>query len=303
MTTRFGWYIVAACGPLTAISGCGASSAQQQVLSALKRNAALEGRFNESGQLQELNARVLTEDLATQLGEFPQLEKLTLQGEFGDRELSKLPALPELKTLMLNGASITDTGLESLTKFKQLRELGLEGCRITDEGLKFLAELSELRHLNLNETQVAGTGLAHLAGLNQLEYLSLQETPLDFAHCPTLKGLSSLKTLHVSRTQVDGKIVQVLPDLPALERLYLDDTRITDDDLPQLAAALAEHTPKLKGLFFDRTQISDASVDSFEPLAKLSELSLVHIMNTRITFDGHVKLRGILPEVNLMSTH
>lgn len=115
--------------------------------------------------------------------------------------------------------------------------------------------------------------------------------------------LAELNTLHVSGTKVDGTIVRVLADLPALERLYLNDTLITDDDVPELARVLAASTPKLKGLFFDRTKISDASVDSFEPLSKLPELSLVHIINTRISFDGHVKLRGILPEVNLMSTH
>jgi hypothetical protein len=109
--------------------------------------------------------------------------------------------------------------------------------------------------------------------------------------------------LHLAKTPVDGAFIPLLADLPNLERLYLDETKISDDDIPRLAAVLAERTPQLKGLFFDDTSLSDASIDSFIGFSKLKNLALIHLGGTRISLEGYIKLRQTLPEVNFVSQH
>ncbi len=293
---------------LTAVSlgfaaGC-SRTPEQAAIESLSTLANVRIQLDNEGHVRELTSSEFTDAQAPQLASFSLLKKLTLSGaELGDSGLQVIQQLPELEVLVLDESNITNAGLASLTNCRKLQQLNLAGCSISDEGLKSLSQLTELRVLNLDRTQVTGPGLAHLGGMANLELLSLQGSAVVFEPCPSLTGLSRLKTLHLAHTKVDGSVSCVLSDLPGLERLYLDGTMISDDDLPELAAVLSEKTPKLKGLFIDRTNVSDASIDAFQPLTKLADFSLIHMNGTRISLEGYVKLRGLLPEANLISSY
>jgi Leucine-rich repeat (LRR) protein len=286
-------------------SGCNSAGSPQIIaLAALEERTTVESRFDESGNVVTLKAASLTDELASQLAGFPQLKSLTLSGSpLGNAGLAQLKKLSALETLLLDDTGVTDEGMPALSALTQLKRLNLAGCEISDEGLAALAPLTELRMLNLSRTQVRGKGFVHLSALSQLESLYLQEAPVNFEGHPPFAGLPSLKILQLAKTDVDGSIVGAISALSSLERLYLDGTKIQDADIPALAAVLAESTPHLKGLFFDRTRLSDASLESFSPLANLPELALMHLHGTRISHDGYVRLRQLLPEVNLISEH
>lgn len=98
-------------------------------------------------------------------------------------------------------------------------------------------------------------------------------------------------------------MVRAIAGLPNLERLYLNETRIQDADIPALAAVLADTSPHLKGLFVEKTALSDAALEPLHPLSKLPEFTLIHVHGTQITKAGVVRLRGLLPEVNVVSQH
>jgi Leucine-rich repeat (LRR) protein len=131
----------------------------------------------------------------------------------------------------------------------------------------------------------------------------LQETELQANEITSLAGLSGLRVLHLAETRTDGVLIPLLSDLPQLERLYLDGTQISDDDIAPLAAVLSENTPEIKGLFFDDTSLTDASIESFLGFSSLKNLAVIHLGGTKISLEGYIKLRQTLPEVNLVSQH
>jgi hypothetical protein len=70
-----------------------------------------------------------------------------------------LTAFPQLKSLQLKSAKITDAGLIHLQSLPQLRSLALEDAAITDAGVLHLQALAYLEELNLKGTQVTDRGI------------------------------------------------------------------------------------------------------------------------------------------------
>jgi internalin A len=296
--------LVAAAVSTVGLPGCGTGdSAERKSLAALEKKSTVQASINAEQQVVSLKSASLLDADATTLREYPNLQKLVLSGSRVGKSLTVLSDLTQLRELELENTDITDAEMKSLAALSNLRVLNLAGCNITDEGLQQLKALTDLQSLNLNRTKIRGAGLASLTGLSKLETLSLQETELQASEITSLAGLSGLRILHLAKTPVDGALIPLLADLPNLERLYLDETNISDDDIPRLAAILAEKTPQVKGLFFDDTALSDASIESFTGFSKLQNLALIHLGGTRISLEGYIKLRQTLPEVNLVSQH
>jgi internalin A len=73
--------------------------------------------------------------------------------------------------LYLNKKTFGDADLARLGQFKSLRTLNLQGSSVTDDGLKVLANLPALESLDLYLTGVSPAGLKHVASIKTLHTL------------------------------------------------------------------------------------------------------------------------------------
>lgn len=99
---------------------------------------------------------------------------LSLNGpELTDTALDAVPYMPNLKTLKLCGAGITDDGLENLSKCPDITDLHLQFApKVTDAGTRTLTRLTKLRRLCIEHTQMTPRGVESLRrSLPQCEVL------------------------------------------------------------------------------------------------------------------------------------
>lgn len=71
---------------------------------------------------------------------------------------------PQIRSLNLRGAGVTDADLKTIAGFANLSQLRLEENEVTDQGLSALTALKGLTYLNLVETKATDAGLAQLSG-------------------------------------------------------------------------------------------------------------------------------------------
>ena len=102
---------------------------------------------------------------------------------FGDDGLERLRSLPYLRSLELNGTSVSEAGLARVGSLTALERLTLRRTSLTDAGLVHLQKLDKLCYLDLCDTSVTDAGLVHLRGMLQLRFLFLQE-PVTLAGVP-----------------------------------------------------------------------------------------------------------------------
>lgn len=90
--------------------------------------------------------------------------------------LPELRGLPELKSLILYGTTVTDPELEHLKNLNGLGVLDLDYTQVTDAGLVHLKNLKRLRTLDLQGTKVTDAGLVNLRDLTGLWWLDVGGT-------------------------------------------------------------------------------------------------------------------------------
>ncbi len=135
-----------------------------------------------------------------------------------DDDLALVSELSRLESLNLNGAPITDAGLERLTTLTRLERLSISEAQITDAGLEHLKTLERLESLDLSGVPITDAGLKHLKTLTRLEFLSIMQTPITDAGLEHLKTLKRLEYLSLWGTQVTDEGVQQLQQaLPDVE--------------------------------------------------------------------------------------
>jgi len=131
--------------------------------------------------------------------------------------ISQLPPPDQYFGLDLQGANLTNSGLNGLSRFTQLQRLNLSGAHLTDANLKDLAGLENLCGLDLSNTQVTDAGLSELDSLTQLTYLDLTDDQVTDAGLKKLKRLTQLWFLGIDGTQVTNAGVtdfqQALPNV------------------------------------------------------------------------------------------
>jgi hypothetical protein len=168
------------------------------------------------------------------LRSLPNVETITLSGaNVSDDHLEQLRERPKLTRLVLHNTPITDKGLPHLTALHDLRELWLNSTRITDKGLAYLAGLRDLNCLSLAETQIGDSGLAHLGDMKEHYTLFLNGTRVTDAGLKSLEPLEGLQYLWLENTNISGAGLTHLRDLP-LQCLWLNGTRVTDAALVHL---------------------------------------------------------------------
>lgn len=103
--------------------------------------------------------------------------------------------LPSLEgVVLLDCPSVTDEGIAERVKFRSLRWLQLEGTSVTDRSLRTLSTAPQLNGLNVARTQVTLDGLTNLVRATSLRELAFSS-----------HGEASLKVCEVLRkcTQIE----------------------------------------------------------------------------------------------------
>jgi len=110
---------------------------------------------------------------------------------FTDQQLKKLCKLTALEEIDLDGAAVSNEGLNDLANLPNLRTLRLTGCAaVTDAGLARLSTAERLEALFLTHARVVGTGLADLAGHPTIRHVSIFSGQLSRAGRDTITELS-----------------------------------------------------------------------------------------------------------------
>jgi hypothetical protein len=112
-----------------------------------------------------------------------------LPGTTTDEELELMRELDRLKPVcvQIEGGSVTDRGVASLTRLKELHQISLQQTRITDESLKLLQGFTDMEMVSLDATSVTDRGLGYLEPLSHLHGVSVRGTAV------TLAGIERLR--------------------------------------------------------------------------------------------------------------
>lgn len=164
--------------------------------------------------LTHLEISAVTDALAVQLGQLPQLRCLSLSGRLTNHGLQQLSALSQLQQLSLSCCdAITDSGLEVLTALQQLSGLQLHSClQLGDAALAVVGQLTQLTALSASHSFEDSTsaGLLCLNTLRNLRHLNLSaasEGASPHALAQLLSVLPQLTYLDVSYCEHVNPIV------------------------------------------------------------------------------------------------
>jgi hypothetical protein len=142
--------------------------------------------------------------------------------------------------LYANPPSSEDVGrrlFPTLSGLPQLRTLSVSDAHVTNEDLKWIAHLPELRALYLQQTALTEDDLDHLSTLN-LDWLCLSRTWAGDEALHSLRNMTTLEYLDLTRTRVTDAGLVHLEGLPNLKTLILRRTRVTDSGAENIAAKL-----------------------------------------------------------------
>jgi len=237
--------------------------------------------------------------------------------------------MPRLTHMNINGATLDEAALQSLSACAGLKWLSLADSKIPPGGVRHLAGLKSLASLSLVRTEGVTEGdLTHLAGMKSLRGLNLFGTRLGTpegaeklqaalprclieiptkAYEPTDAHYREASRLlgrgcHVGVRPESGAVTRVkaaadLPDGPfvltGVARVS-NDFPFTDEDLKRLEA-----TPTLVSLELAHVTITDAGVRS--ALASKQTLTLLYLAGCASLTDESLRAAGECP--NLESFH
>src|SRR5262245_42606557 len=207
-------------------------------------------------------------------------------------ELSRLPPLPHLNGLYLNGrlwynqptSLVTDTiglfsasiDLEKLVLSKPVQTY----IPLEDPALQRLATVPGLTELRLHQTRLPG---AALAPFTKLKYLDLSHNRFfDDRGMRHVGRMTTLDTLYLTGTSVTDDGLRNLAGLGELTDLALDGTGISDAGLAQL-----EGLTKLRRLNLLGSTITDAGLAHLQRMTALEELTLYR---TKVSNAGVARL-------------
>ena len=179
----------------------------------------------------------------------------------GDEIAGSFGQLPELRTLVLKGAEVSDAGLERIGKLPRLETLWLKGRDLSAGSLTQL-QLPRLTRLYLNEMVLGDRDLPLLLRYPGLEWICLSGCPVSDAGVESIVGaFPRLRHLCLNSTRVNGTVIERLAAFPGLEELQLAGTRVDDDDIDAIASLT-----RLKLVMLKRSDVTETGI------ARLKEL-------------------------------
>ena len=198
--------------------------------------------------------------------------------------------LPNLRTLVLAGSTLTDEDVQALSASSSLRALDLSSTPITSEALQRIGDLRGLRSLVLGRTSVDDDAAPFLAKLTALEALRLGQTHMTCEAAPTLASITSLREFEPPSQFGDDAFHHFRNH--RFTSLWLSNTAVTDhafDPFPENSALGFIALSDLFGEVGCRTLVRFANLsalwlesasltrEAFEALGALPKLSTLFI--------------------------
>lgn len=136
------------------------------------------------------NQTQLDQDAMQEISTCHGVTRLTLTG-ITDQDVRHLSSLVRLQSLELIESRITNDGVKELVDgCPNLESLNVYSAPITDTGLGDLIRLKKLRSMILDDIPITDEGIQQLGGCPALDYLLLQRTKVKAS------GVSELQTSH-----------------------------------------------------------------------------------------------------------
>lgn len=210
--------------------------------------------------------------------------------EISEKEIDKLLATSDGKSLALSNCIITDKQLNHISKLKSLVKLQFHFCEISGLDFQKLSQLPNLNFLFLNKTELTNTDLIEIRKFKVLQkllltnnkinfqnlkflkglpivHLNLSSTTVDDSHLPDLAGMKLLN-LDLSSTNINGSGLIQLKGMP-LEKLNLTNTAINNEGFNNL-----QHFLNLKHLILNKVKLTEESLNYISKLQKIEYLAL-----------------------------
>lgn len=218
-----------------------------------------------------------------------------------DQDLIALGALSEpyrqrVDVLKLQGANITEVGLQNLAKLPMLKELYLTQARLSPASYDAIGQATSLEKLMLDNSDVNDNTLSSLKGLIHLKSLSLESTAISDVGLSQLRQCTELEELQVSNTRIDGSAFKQLKNLAVLKKLGAYGTSIGSAGGPGLRGVKS-----LEFLSIGKAGITDQFLGELKGNTNLIEINL---QENNITDVGLKFLSNCvkLEKINLKST-
>ena len=124
-------------------------------------------------------------------------------------------ALPELRSLDLDGTGVDDAAVAHLRRATRLTDLHLCETNVTDDAVRVIAGLQHLHALSLADTRVTDAGLVHLDGHRNLAVLNIRGTGVRGPGLAALAGCPRLRLVALSRVRKEHRraLAELRPDL------------------------------------------------------------------------------------------
>lgn len=173
------------------------------------------------------------------------LKKLTMSYSRvdSDDDCSYLKNLRGLEELRMNWTDTGDRALSNIADLPNLRILDLSKTKVTNGGISYLKRANNLKVLVLWDTKVTAGAFKELAGCHALSDVWLSRSKVDDADVSALASLPALSVLKLAETAIGNSGVAQLKIASKLVDLDLRDTKITDAALKDI-----EQFPALKSV-------------------------------------------------------
>jgi len=150
-----------------------------------------------------------------------------------------------------------------------------------------------VRWIEAKKGELTDEAMAHLPALSRLEWLEIGGGNVSAAGAAHLKGCPELRRLYIYDINLAGDKLQWLTALTKLEALSLQRTGIDSSIMENIKA------PGLVVLNLSGNPVGD---DILDAAARIKELEVLALADTKVTGKGLEKLRGMrrLNELNLM---
>ncbi len=204
-------------------------------------------------------------------------------------DVSTMPdAFNGLKINLSSCRTLANTDLKRLRSLTKPFWLVLDGTSITDAGLAELHSLSHLRDLSLFDTAITGVGIGNLGPLPNLESIELGGSATTGADLALLSRFPKLHTVRLGRAQLTDEGVKVLSTLKNIVSMNtIDDVGL--DELVRIG-----NLSQLRQVSVLGKSCNDACL---EPLANLTNLTVLGLFWTSVTDAGLARLSVIAPQL------
>lgn len=171
--------------------------------------------------------------------------------------------LSKLTKLLIANVGITDAGLTHFGRLSSLKEFEIwdviEGADVTDRGMQFLAKLDNLEILVLRGCPIGNDAMQYIAVLPNLRYLDLWSIPIDDTGLKQVGKIKSLTWFQLVTTNARGEAPQALDQLINLKTAGFAESPIGDQALLQL-----KRLPSLKVIRYRDTQFTEEGLQDFQ---------------------------------------